>query len=82
MSRQPIICICFLTLLGADAALVKLHEKKDYRELDGGWLSIPRGKFAEAKPSRMILCLSNSPSLRKISGLSVRGTLCPLASAR
>jgi len=53
-SHQPIICICHPASLPAAPALVKLHAKKGYRELDGGRLPILGGKDAETKKNDLV----------------------------
>jgi hypothetical protein len=50
---QPVICLCHLISLPGNPALVRLHPKKNSRELDGGKLHIG-AKFAEAEKSDLI----------------------------
>jgi hypothetical protein len=50
---RPVICICHLISLPGNPALVRLHPKKNVRELDGGKLHIG-AKFAEAEKSDLI----------------------------
>jgi hypothetical protein len=50
---QPVICICHVISLPGNPALVRLHPKKNARELDGGKLHIG-AKFAEAEKSDLI----------------------------
>ncbi len=50
---RPVICICHLISLPGNPALVRLHPKKNLRELDGGKLHIG-AKFAEAEKSDLI----------------------------
>jgi hypothetical protein len=57
---RPVICICHILSLPANPALVKLHPKKDFRELDGGNLHI-RGKVEEAEKTDLIPINISSP---------------------
>jgi hypothetical protein len=50
---RPVICICHVISLPGNPALVRLHPKKNLRELDGGKLHIG-AKFAEAEKSDLI----------------------------
>lgn len=51
---QPIICICHLIEIPGNPVLVKLHPKKNFRELDGGKLPIFGSKLAEATKNDLI----------------------------
>src|SRR2546425_9736862 len=51
---QPVICICHLISLPGAPALVRLHPKKEFRELDGGRLRVLRSKTAEATQNDLI----------------------------
>jgi hypothetical protein len=55
---QPVICICHLISLPGDPALVKLHPKKESRELDGGRMTVlpivGGSKTADANKSDLI----------------------------
>jgi hypothetical protein len=53
-SRRPVICICHLVSIPGTPVLVKLHPKKDLRELDGGRLPVIGAKIAEAKQSDLV----------------------------
>lgn len=46
---QPVICICHMMSLPGNPIIVRLHEKKTFRELDGGNLPFLGAKIAEAK---------------------------------
>ena len=50
---RPVMCICHVISLPGNPALVRLHPKKNVRELDGGKLHIG-AKFAEAEKSDLI----------------------------
>jgi hypothetical protein len=50
---RPVICICHLISLPGNPAVVRLHPKKDLRELDVGNLHIG-GKIAEAEKNDLI----------------------------
>lgn len=50
---QPVICICRVMSLPGNPALVRLHPKKSFRELDAGNLHI-RSKVAEAQADDLI----------------------------
>jgi hypothetical protein len=50
---RPIICICHIISLPGNPALVRLHPKKNLRELDGGNLHI-RGKIEEAEKADLL----------------------------
>jgi hypothetical protein len=52
-SDRPEICICHILSLPGKPALVRLHPKKDFRELDGGRLHIG-AKFAKAEKNDLI----------------------------
>lgn len=51
---QPIICLCRMISLPGDPVLVRLHPKKDSRELDGGRLRILVSKMAEARQNDLV----------------------------
>jgi hypothetical protein len=55
---QPIICICHILSLPGDPVLVKLHSKKQSRELDGGKMTVfpivGGHKVADANQSDLI----------------------------
>jgi hypothetical protein len=53
-TRRPVICICNLVSIPGAPVLVKLHPKKDLRELDGGRLPVIGAKIAEAKRSDLV----------------------------
>jgi hypothetical protein len=57
-SGQPVICICHLISLPGDPVLVKLHPKKESRELDGGRMTVlpvvGGSKTADASKSDLI----------------------------
>jgi hypothetical protein len=62
---QPVICIChFISLPGAPV-LVRLHPKKDSRELDGGRMTVypivGGSKMADANKSDLILADISHP---------------------
>jgi hypothetical protein len=50
---RPVICLCHLISLPGNPALVRLHPKKNLRELDGGNLHIG-AKIAEAEKTDLI----------------------------
>ena len=52
-ASRPVICICHLVSLPGNPALVRLHPKKNFRELDGGKLHIG-AKIAEAEKNDLI----------------------------
>lgn len=56
--EQPIICLCHLLSLPGDPVLVKLHPKKESRELDGGRMTVlpivGGSKMADANKSDLI----------------------------
>lgn len=51
---RPTICICHVPPLPGAPVIVKLHAKKDSRELDGGRLPIIGAKMAEARENDLI----------------------------
>lgn len=57
-SAQPVLCICHLIGLPGDPVLVRLHPKKDSRELDGGSMVVypvvGNSKQIDAKKSDLI----------------------------
>ena len=50
---RPVICICHLISLPGNPALVRLHQKKNFRELDGGKLHFG-AKLEEAEKNDLI----------------------------
>ncbi len=50
---QPVICICHVVSLPGNPVMVRLHHKKDFRELDAGKLHI-RAKIAQADAADVI----------------------------
>jgi len=57
---RPVICICHVISLPGNPALVRLHPKKNVRELEGGKLHIG-AKFAEAEKSDLIAINVSQP---------------------
>lgn len=57
---KPIICICHTLSLPGNPAIVRLHLKKDTRELDGGKLRIG-AKVATAEASDLIAIAVSQP---------------------
>jgi hypothetical protein len=53
-TRRPVICICHVLSIPGAPVLVRLHPKKDLRELDGGRLPILGAKIAEVKQSDLV----------------------------
>jgi len=53
-TRRPVLCICHLVSIPGAPVLVRLHPKKDSRELDGGRLPPLGAKIAEAKQSDLV----------------------------
>jgi hypothetical protein len=53
-TRRPVFCICNVPSFPGGPALVKLHPKKDLRELDGGRLPVLGAKIAQAKQSDQV----------------------------
>ena len=57
-TTQPILCICHILSLPGDPLLVRLHPKKDARELDGGKMIVypvvGGSKMADANKSDLI----------------------------
>ena len=53
-TRRPVFCICNVPSFAGGPVLVKLHPKKDLRELDGGRLPVLGAKIAEAKHSDQV----------------------------
>jgi len=53
-NRRPVFSICNAPSLPGAPALVRLHPKKDSRELDGGRLPVLGAKIAEAKQSNLV----------------------------
>jgi hypothetical protein len=51
---RPVICVCHVLSIPGAPALVRLHSKKDFRELDGGRLRVFRSKIAEAGQNDLI----------------------------
>ena len=52
--RKLVICVCGLISLPGSPALVRLHGKKETRELDGGRLQPFRGKVSEAQKNDLV----------------------------
>ena len=50
---RPVICICHVISLPGNPALVRLHPKKNFRQLDGGNLHIG-AKIAEAEKTDLL----------------------------
>jgi len=57
---RPVICICHVLSLPGNPALVRLHPKKNLRELDGGNLHI-RGKIEEAEKADLLAINISQP---------------------
>jgi hypothetical protein len=57
-AAQPMICICHILSLPGDPVLVKLHSKKNSRELDGGKMTVlpivGGSKMADANQSDLV----------------------------
>jgi hypothetical protein len=53
-TRRPVFCICNAPSIPGGPVLVKLHLKKDSRELDGGKLPVLGAKIAEAKQADLV----------------------------
>ena len=53
-TRRPVFSICNVPSFAGGPVLVKLHPKKDLRELDGGRLPVLGAKIAEAKRSDQV----------------------------
>jgi hypothetical protein len=53
-TRRPVFSICNVPSLPGAPALVRLHPKKDSRELDAGRLPVLGAKIAEAKQSDQV----------------------------
>lgn len=53
-TRRPVFCVCNVPSLPGGPVLVKLHPKKDLRELDGGRLPVLGAKIAEAKHADLV----------------------------
>lgn len=53
-TRRPVFSICNVPSFAGGPVLVKLHAKKDLRELDGGSLPVLGAKIAEAKRSDQV----------------------------
>jgi len=55
---QPVLCICHMIALSGDPVIVRLHSKKDSRELDGGKMIVypvvGGAKSADANKSDLI----------------------------
>jgi hypothetical protein len=62
---QPIICICHFSSLPGSPVLVKLHAKKDARELDGGRMTVypivGGSKMADANKTDLIAADVSQP---------------------
>jgi hypothetical protein len=53
-TRRPVFCICQVPAIPGGPVLVRLHPKKDTRELNGGRLPFLGAKIAEAKRSDLV----------------------------
>jgi len=53
-TRRPVFCICQVPAIPGGPVLVRLHLKKDTRELNGGRLPVLGAKIAEAKQSDQV----------------------------
>jgi len=53
-TRRPVLSICSVPAISGGPVLVRLHPKKDLRELDGGRLPVLGAKVAEAKQSDLV----------------------------
>lgn len=53
-SGQPILCVCHVPGVLDPPVLIRLHSKKNSRELDGGRIPILRGKIGEVTKSDVI----------------------------
>jgi hypothetical protein len=53
-NRRPVFCVCNIRSLPGAPVLVRLHPKKDSRELDGGKLPVLGAKIGEAKQSDLV----------------------------
>lgn len=51
---RPILCICHIPEVSVPPALVRLHPKKNSRELNGGRIPVPGGEIGEATKSDLI----------------------------
>jgi hypothetical protein len=58
---RPVICICHLISLPGTPVLVRLHSKKDFRELDGSRLPVIGAKVTEASKNDLILTGVSQP---------------------
>jgi hypothetical protein len=63
--QQPVICICHFNSLPGSPVLVKLHAKKDSRELDGGRMTVypivGGSKSADANKTDLIVADISQP---------------------
>src|SRR5262249_11803541 len=53
-AKQPFICICHAPTLQTIPVLVRLHMKKDSRELNGGRVPAPGARIAQAKETDIV----------------------------
>ena len=53
-TRRPVFCICKVPFISGGPVLVRLHPKRDLRELDAGRLPVLGAKIAEAKQSDVV----------------------------
>lgn len=51
---RPILCVCHIPEVSVPPVLVRLHPKKNSRELDGGRIPVLGGKIGEATKSDLI----------------------------
>jgi hypothetical protein len=51
---RPVLCICHVDSIPGTPLLVRLHPKKNFRELDGGRLPILGGKVSEATKNDLV----------------------------
>jgi len=67
-SGQPVICICHIISLPGQPVIVRLHPKKDSRELNGGKMIVypvvGGGKMADADKSDLIPVETSQPAPR------------------
>jgi len=63
---RPVICICHMMSLPGQPVIVRLHPKKDFRELDGGKMIVypvvGGNKMADAKKSDLIPVGTSQPA--------------------
>jgi hypothetical protein len=58
---RPVLCICHVLSLPGAPALVRLHPKKTFRELDGGRLPVLGAKISEATKNDLIAVEVSQP---------------------